>query len=259
MVNDINFKIAFEMLDDYYEKTKNSIIYYDIPASLTFSNIDISQALYSISDESYRYVLDNVKSTEYSTLFNIFSGSGRFIKELDKLNLLDNFSAIYNIDSSIEMISFEKSKFHNFDTIRFICEDFLNLNVYPSNKNLIVCHCGIRYLKEEQLYSFVQKIKQLLTGNSVCFISETKKSIIDLLIDEINKSRLEYEFQEEDIIMHRNTKMYVAFWLYYNNKTFQLIINKISCQFNKLYYETLKEVSGYKKDKLFILKLSQVL
>lgn len=257
MDNNKYFKLAFKILDDYYKKVRNRYVYHEIIASTTFHSFDIANALYSISDESYKYVIDNIKLSNYHTLINIFSGSGRLIRDLDDLHLVDSFNAIYNVDSSIEMINFEKTKLGDIDKIRYICTDFLNMDICPSDKNLIICHCGIRYLEKKQLYLFIQRIKRLLSGDSVCYITETTKSIIDLLINGIIKLNLVYELQEENIIMHRNTKMYVAFWLYNSNEYFQSIINEISYRYNKIYYEILKEVAGYKTAKLFILKVSQ--
>ena len=56
--------------------------------------------------------------------------------------------------------------------------------------------------------------------------------------------------------MHRNTRLYTSFWLYNNNDNFNKIIDKISICNSMDYKKVLTEISGYKKDKLFVLKVS---
>lgn len=259
MVNNSNFKMAVKLLDNYYNLIKNNDIYSNILASGIFNDEDVSQALYSVNDESYKYIVKEMSSMEGFTLINLFSGSGRFIKELSNLHLAEIFDSIYNIDSSIYMINFEKKQFQGNNSIKYICEDVLNVHFWDYKKKCIVCHCGVRYLKKQQLSAFVNKIKELLIKNSICYISETKLNLIDELINELGKYNLHCELEEKNIIVHRNTKLYVCFWLYRGDLVFKKHIDQIATQYREPYFKILTEVSGYKKCKLFVLKVYGIL
>jgi len=219
-----------------------------------FDNYTIAELLLSIDDESYSYVFDEVNALpSQGVLLNIFSGSGRLIKEIANQGMLNYFSCVYNVDSSQQMIKFEKEHF-KIDGMQFLCEDILNISPRTIAYNLAVCHCGIRYV-EPFYYSKLVDIllESKKDRSSRCILTEIDEKFVELFMDALRRKCVKFQSKKTFVRVQRNTTLYLAYIYYKTDFYFQDIINNISFMYNKDVKAILQEIAGYKSINMSII------
>lgn len=248
-----NWNLATSLLDNFC-KTHRSNKEKNIYTAYTsfchagiFDNYAIAELLLSIDDESYTYIFDEFNELpSQGVLLNLFSGSGRLIKEIANQGILNCFSCVYNVDSSQQMIEFEKEHF-KIDGMQFLCEDILNISPRTIAYNLAVCHCGIRYV-EPIYYSKLADIllKSKKDRTSRCILTEIDEKFVKLFMDVLIQKCIKFQSKKTFVRVQRNTTLYLAYIYYKTNLYFQDIVNNISFIHNKDVKAILQEISGYK-------------
>lgn len=218
-----------------------------------FAEITLAEILSEIKDESYDYVIEYILTCEDGLeLLNVFSGSGRLLQELKARKILGRFSKIHCVDSSPAMIDFEKSRYKK-DNIFFYCRDVLKWHD-DIQYDVAICHCGLRYIPLEDYDCFVETMQKLKRNNrSRCLLSETKYSIIEKMIDVLNKKNIPFSLRNKSIYVQRNSVLYDLFSLYKDNVNFKSVINTLMVNQQKRCSTILIELAGYKKTDMFIL------
>ena len=221
----------------------------------TFSNETVAQTLLSIKDQSYDYVFEYLKNHKYSNLYNAFSGSGRLITELNSNGMIDCFQNIYNIDSSVNMINFEKKIFSNYHNVNCICENFLSQKIFIDYNSLLICHSGLRYV-ENNLIELISKLLSFSSYNNDCIISETSTSIINSFITELKRQNVQYSCYEKEVTVHRNTRIYYAYLLLNSDLSFKKNVLDLSKSFDIDISKIIIDISGFKSVKQFLIHIN---
>ena len=224
----------------------------------TFNSTKIAELLFTIEDDTYSYLVDRdinifYENMNYDTLLNIFSGSGRLVKQLAFYGISRKFKMICNIDSSREMIAFEKKILHE-DNIKFICRNFWDIEPRIYKYSIAICHCGIRYIDVCKYNEFLKKLLIMKENDfSKCIVTEVSMEIIGELIRILELAKIEFTHIQKTYNMQRNTTLYLSLKYYDNNNTFRELINDISIKSKKNTGDVLKEISGFKISDMHII------
>jgi len=245
-------KRSKQLLDDYYKEIHNSNIHSYLMSNGIFENDFLPKALLNISDESYRYYIDYIIThNTIGVLLNVFSGSGRLIKELKAFDLLSSFSIINNIDISKNMISFEKKSFCD-KNLNFYCNDILNFENNTITFDIAICHCGIRYITKEKLSKLIHVLlSQKRSNSSRCLVTESNLTAVKLFYKDLNSITSSYTIEKHIAPVHRNTRLYASIMLYKNSEEFKSIIDSLSSLYFSNSYSVLADISGYKTVEFF--------
>lgn len=218
-----------------------------------FDNATVSELLLSIRDESYAYLdtLDDIP--EQSVLLNLFSGSGRLMRELIEKNMLKKFRIVYNLDSSSQMLEFEKRHF-NMDNIEFICTDILCVESSNFNYDIAVFHCGLRYINIKNYTKLVDILLKLRSSNnSRCIVTEIDERFIKEITAVLQQVGIAFKWERRKVTVQRNTALYLSYIYYEMNQKYRTIIDEIVWREKKSVHDILKEISGYKNVNMNIL------
>lgn len=241
---------AHQLLLNYCKKIKDdNLMYYQNICNLgIFCDDRIPVALLNTNDQSYQYYIDILKKhPKAKVLFNVFSGSGKFIHELEKNKLINHYSHIYNLDQSPVMINFEKKMFSN-ERLIYICENILNFDSKDINYDIAVCHCGIRYIHYKNYEKLIDVMWNAKKGiNSKCVISESNEKLITSFIKILRKKNIFYTINKKKINVHKNTTFYISLLYFDTDNQFRSIIDHISKVEHTDYITILEKISGYKK------------
>ncbi|MBQ7594463.1 MAG: class I SAM-dependent methyltransferase [Synergistaceae bacterium] len=214
--------------------------------------------LFTIEDDTYNYLFDRdinifCEDMKYDTLLNIFSGSGRLVKQLAHLGISRKFKTIYNIDSSREMIEFEKKFLHE-DNTKFVCQNFFDIETSVYQYNAAVCHCGLRYVDKYEYDKFLKKLLVMKRDNfAKSIITEINDEIIGEIIRILDIEKIKFTHIRRLYHMQRNTTLYLSLKYYEDDKTFRELVSNISTQSKKHTGDILKEISGFKTSDMHII------
>ena len=218
-----------------------------------FHDTAISKLLLSIKDESYSYLdtLDDIP--EQSVLLNLFSGSGRLMRELIEKNILRKFRIVYNLDSSAQMLEFEKRHF-DMENMKFICTDILHVKPNDFSYDIAIFHCGLRYINTNSYTKLVDVLLKLKRSNkSRCIVTEIDERFIEELSTVLQQVGIKFKWERRKVTVQRNTALYLSHIYYETNQKFQTTIDEIARKEKKLVQDILKETSGYKNTNMNIL------
>lgn len=243
---------AITLLDEFCSAHRNAKIadictaYLPICHAGVFDNSAVAELLLSVQDESYAYIdeLDNI--AEGSVLLNLFSGSGRLIRELLDRGLLRHFDAVYNVDRSLSMIEFSKKNFQ-VECLKFICGDILTVEMGNAAYDLAVCHCGLRYVKPDcylELATILRNLKR--SCSSCCIVTEIDESFISSFAHVLKQSGTVFQWKKRRVEVQRNTTLYLSHMYYETDLQFKTIINELSLMQEVSVQDILRDTAGYK-------------
>lgn len=218
-----------------------------------FNDTAISELLLSINDESYAYLNNLNDIPEQSVLLNLFSGSGRLIRELNEKNMLRKFRIVYNLDCSAQMLEFEKRHF-DMGTMKFICKDILHVKPSDFTYDIAVFHCGLRYINTSRYTKLVDILLNLKRSDkSSCIVTEIDERFIEELSTVLQQVGITFKWEKQKVTVQRNTALYLSYIYYETNQKFQTTIDEIVWREKRSVQDILKEISGYKNTNMNIL------
>ena len=256
-------KQASEMLKNYCvehcERKQSHVFsaYTDVLELNIFQCEAVAAMLYSISDESYSYFTNGLFSIpDHCRLLNLFSGSGRLIKEIYNHGLSQKFISIQSVDKSKIMINFQKRNFDGllYAPVSFITSDVFDLSPDDVKNNIAVCHCGLRYINPRKYSKLLDiMLSSKINSESLSIISEFSNDFINLFRESLIKKAVSHKVDELLVTVQKNTTLYYAYIYYCSEKTFRLLVRDLALMEGLSEYEILKELAGYKKVKITTL------
>lgn len=243
---------AITLLEEFCSVHRNAKIddirtaYLPICHAGVFDNSAVAELLLSIQDESYVYIdeLDNI--AEQSVLLNLFSGSGRLIRELLDRDLLRYFDTVYNVDRSLPMIEFSKMNFQ-IECLKFICGDILTVEMGNAAYDLAICHCGLRYVESDYYLELATILRNLKRScSSCCIVTEIDESFISLFAHALKQSGTVFQWRKRRVKVQRNTTLYLSHIYYETDLQFKTIINELSLMQEASVQDILRDTAGYK-------------
>ena len=182
-------------------------------------------------------------------VLHLFSGSGRFLNELASRNAAVfsncNFT---NIDLSESMMRQLKSALDHTRAMKHIRADVRHLPLPNGSVDFVLCHGGIRYLRQQDFPPFASELLRVLRGDGQIFISEVSCQPILHLVRALLELAIIPIIYRVRVRVFRCTMFYALYNHFHDNPLFAERVEAYSLANGKQAIVTLADLAGYKED-----------